>query len=622
MEVLIENRDFDGLKKFVVEAKNSGQDNDFLLYSIDSLIRQRGLRVTVCPAATIEEMARRHLSFIMEALSAGLCTRTLPIIFLQDIFETNELRTCEVLFSILEEHMKYFKQENMFEPCKMVMIRICNDLLRRLSRTADAPFCGRILFFLSRYLPLYEKSGLNINGAFNVNNTTKFDQEEIEGESLMSVDTELESGELQDESKEIEVTHDFYKTFWSFQQFLSNPPLIFEKEKYPIFKKDLNSILSLMIKNKLDKAAREKNDDKITNPEVFFSKYLTSQKLLPLQLNDPRFRQYFLLQCLIVMQYLKSDIKTKNKAIKLSLTEEQKMFVDSVEEKCWRLITDTHENGFQFIMKIRNILHREVSWNSWKFNSCADVSEKVDKQGMVPYIRRPKTSFDPAANDLGNAELTKLWSGPSLLESCADKKRKFAPDLEQFLEDPLDEMDPEQQVEEEYKSLNEPGFCWRASRFLLTTTTHYIPKKDGVSGTDMKSHLESAIYNTAKTMDKYKEQIAEREIRDKLKEEQLKVKKEECSASPNAYTDLNDDILADLAKELTPEVDTLVKALAVAIKQDEDEKDQDYCLRVLKEWSVRNSHCGKTFRTKLLSHPELLMSVTTILKKYTSISTA
>lgn len=56
-----------------------------------------------------------------------------------------------------------------------MILRMCNDLLKRLSRTIDTSFCGRILVLLARALPLCEKSGLNLVSHFNSDNITKYD---------------------------------------------------------------------------------------------------------------------------------------------------------------------------------------------------------------------------------------------------------------------------------------------------------------------------------------------------------------------------------------------------------------------------------------------------------------
>lgn len=49
-----------------------------------------------------------------------------------------------------------------------------------------------------------------------------------------------------------------------------------------------------------------------TSSVGYFAKYLTSQKLLDLQLNDVSFRRSVLLQFLIVFQYLTSSVKFKS----------------------------------------------------------------------------------------------------------------------------------------------------------------------------------------------------------------------------------------------------------------------------------------------------------------------
>ena len=48
------------------------------------------------------------------------------------------------------------------------------DLLRRLSKSHNTVFCGRIQLFLARLFPLTEKSGLNLMSQFNVENVTLY----------------------------------------------------------------------------------------------------------------------------------------------------------------------------------------------------------------------------------------------------------------------------------------------------------------------------------------------------------------------------------------------------------------------------------------------------------------
>ena len=57
---------------------------------------------------------------------------------------------------------------------KNYLLRMCNNLLRRLSTFRNTVLCGRIQLFLAQLLPLDEKSALNIMGAFNLDNVTSF----------------------------------------------------------------------------------------------------------------------------------------------------------------------------------------------------------------------------------------------------------------------------------------------------------------------------------------------------------------------------------------------------------------------------------------------------------------
>lgn len=71
------------------------------------------------------------------------------------------------------------------------------DLLRRLSRSQNTVFCGRILVFLAKFFPFNERSGLNIISEFNTSNVTAFSSEdqlvEMNGVNEMDVDEERPS---------------------------------------------------------------------------------------------------------------------------------------------------------------------------------------------------------------------------------------------------------------------------------------------------------------------------------------------------------------------------------------------------------------------------------------------
>lgn len=43
-------------------------------------------------------------------------------------------------------------------------------------QSANAMLCGRVLLFLAKFLPLTERSGVNLQGAFNTDNATPVEE--------------------------------------------------------------------------------------------------------------------------------------------------------------------------------------------------------------------------------------------------------------------------------------------------------------------------------------------------------------------------------------------------------------------------------------------------------------
>ncbi|KJH44508.1 WD domain, G-beta repeat protein [Dictyocaulus viviparus] len=498
MEELIRKRDLEGLKKYFATSRESFSD---LLYN----------------------------EF------RGLCLKQTAVQTLQDMFEVSGIGRCERLFGILEENMYQFKQSPLVETSQTPILRMCNDLLKRLSRSAETSFCGRILFFLSRYLPLSEKSGLNLMGHFNTQNVTKFDTSDTQPVDLINTsDEEIETGEIK-ETKDISipVDHALYSMFWQMQFFFSNPIICFDRQQWATFQKNTTVVLGVFSSYKLEKSGSDDDDSEkkkmdceniyalIDESDTYFAKYLTNPKLLQLQLNDSQFRRYFLIQFIILCQFVTSKTKQKN----TSLNDDQTKFINESQEKCYRLLRETHPKGAHFAESVKHILQRELEWAEWKSESCPNMADLADKQPMQPYkkencgfrmhvlYRRPRTTFDPSVIDIGTTELTKLWSiEPDLLSACKNERRKFTPFLVNFLRDPIDELDPEQQVEDQYKSTRDPAFQFRACRLLMVESSQYISAQSQQT-LSIPQFLDNVILRTGKIMDEFRTELQDREER-------------------------------------------------------------------------------------------------------------
>nr|XP_016483759.1 PREDICTED: THO complex subunit 1-like [Nicotiana tabacum] len=78
---------------------------------------------------------------------------------LEDLTEMSTMRNCEDIFGYIESKQDILGKPELFARGKLVMLRTCNQLLRRLSKANDVVFCGRIIMFLAHFFPLSERSG-------------------------------------------------------------------------------------------------------------------------------------------------------------------------------------------------------------------------------------------------------------------------------------------------------------------------------------------------------------------------------------------------------------------------------------------------------------------------------
>ncbi|MCO5580338.1 hypothetical protein L7F22_034204 [Adiantum nelumboides] len=144
---------------------------------------------------------------------------------LEDLTEVSTIKDCKEVFGYIEGKQETLGKAELFGRGKLVMLRTCNQLLRRLSKANDVVFCGRILMFLAHFFPLSERSAVNIKGIFNYSNETKYEKE-APGDGL-SLDFK------------------FYKMFWSLQEYFCNPTVLLQyATKWQTFSSSLEASIN------------------------------------------------------------------------------------------------------------------------------------------------------------------------------------------------------------------------------------------------------------------------------------------------------------------------------------------------------------------------------------------
>lgn len=204
---------------------------------MDQALRDTLLIILANKTTNNPRMLEIYIKFCIELCRKDVATPNIPVMLLSDIFDSITLDKCEDLFTYVENNVSVWKEELFFVACKNNILRMCNDLLRRLSRTQQTVFCGRILLFLAKFFPFSERSGLNIVSEFNFENLTEYNDEDDEAEQKeekMEVDeanTQVKDGE----EIKIFIDHGLYKKFWGLQDFFRNPNQCYNKTQWKTF---------------------------------------------------------------------------------------------------------------------------------------------------------------------------------------------------------------------------------------------------------------------------------------------------------------------------------------------------------------------------------------------------
>ncbi|XP_058129276.1 THO complex subunit 1 [Anopheles ziemanni] len=537
----------------------------------------------------------RFISFAVTSCRKDMTVATMPVVLLGDIFDAVTLDRAEKIFTYVENNVAIWKEEFFFTACKHNLLRMCNDLLRRLSRSQNTVFCGRILLFLAKFFPFSERSGLNIISEFNLENITEYGMEgnEMTLEQL-SAGSEVED-DAKTEDEKLKIDYNLYCKFWALQDFFRNPNQCYNKVQWKTFATHAGSVLAAFISFKLEEHRASSvstkapegsaaTDDRMEEDQIresghFFAKFLTNPKLLSLQLSDSNFRRSVLVQFLILFQYLNSTVKFK--AETHILTQAQSDWLKETETVVYRLIEESPPNGKKFATTVRHMLTREELWNSWKNEGCKEFKrpEAVLEEGSSttattssgsgaapavtassgrPPAKRPRRPLGDLIRDatkqgkfyMGNQEITRLWNlCPDNLQACKGTDRNFLPSLESYLENPKEKQDP--------------SFEWRALRLLARQSPHFF-----------------TLFNTPS----YKVSDYLESVRKKIQKDKLDIKlenaiKEETAPQSTEQTEAEGEGLVgdeeheqmetELLKteQLTPEDKNTHKTLAVSKEQ-------------------------------------------------------
>ncbi|RLN70203.1 hypothetical protein BBJ28_00020554, partial [Nothophytophthora sp. Chile5] len=477
------------------------------------------------------------LDLCIAGVANGHLINNAPYKVLEDLMEGQTISTCEKLWDLLESRKeKLTKVRNMAigasvfiakapghtTKASLCLLRMCNALLRRLSKTHNSVFCGKILVFLSFTFALSERSAVNHTGKANVTNVTLFEDEEA-FDSAEATDAakvsevvpglEVSPSPTADMRKTIlflpqladsgPIDYNLYRTFWDLQRFFRNHQTATQSADnwetrgwLTLFRSvaldmiqfsELNVVLAAFEGNAFspddlersrdltassgglvqsaDVAMDELEDSKAATEqgaqEHFFQpKYLTNSRLFRLQLRDPILRECMLTQFLILFNDL-----TKVKPPVGSTTPKSKL--TDLNNRVVALLRQTPSDGEGFNEMVSSVLERERNWIKWKQEKCPPYEKYPPAEEEAPSSEPSKPLIKRVRRNLTSPLLEQILSESSKVSQILEKIK--GKERDRFKE----AWDPENGIEEEYWPDKDAMICWRTMRASMKgSVTH------------------------------------------------------------------------------------------------------------------------------------------------------
>ncbi|ETN18936.1 hypothetical protein PPTG_04381 [Phytophthora nicotianae INRA-310] len=464
------------------------------------------------------------LDLCIAGVTSGFLVNSTPYKVLEDLMEGQTINTCEKVWELLESRKDklttpaFIAEKGRTTKASLCLLRMCNALLRRLSKTHNSVFCGKILVFLSFTFALSERSAVNLTGKANVTNVTVFEDQDAfdlaEATDVAKASEVVPGLEIDsDPSADVgPIDYNLYRTFWDLQSFFREHQMATQSaENWEKFFTELNVVLAAFEGNAFSPDDLERSRDLSGGPihsadvtmhepdgdssksateqnsqEHFFQpKYLTNSRLFRLQLRDPILRECMLTQFLILFNDL-----TRAKPPAGSTTPKAKFA--ELTERVVALLKQTPSDGEGFNEMVSVVLERERNWVKWKQEKCPEyekypsAADKESSTSSKPVVKRARRQL---TSPLLEQILSESSKPSQILEKIKGKERATEVSLTAYTDRFKEAWDPENGIEEEYWPDKDEMVCWRTMRAAMKESVGHLDLAVKGTGTLVKGIL-------------------------------------------------------------------------------------------------------------------------------------
>lgn len=407
-----------------------------------------------------------------------------------DIFRLRTIQECEQIFrDYCEERLDQLRSS----ADKLSVLRSCCELLSRLDGTIHIEFAGRVLIFLAKFLPYFDRSGLNLkyeSATHELPETVKEHLKRIDdrneaklksisqatGQDIEEGETISDDDEPQNEDGGVSTPSSnqqanpekLYEKFWRLQNLMNKPDQLFDTNTWRSFRAMTDSLLEYFE----------------TNPAQYRiwkldGHYMTEPKTFNLQINDVNMRRCNLLQILLTLDYLDSRVESRPETLRLDT--EQFKWIRSCSTRILEVleVLPNKREGLPFMAFVTLVLKNESHWTRWKNEKCPEAKQVVKEDDefismrSTYHIRRKisdelRSAKPQNMHVIGSPNVSRLWNQRA--QQIVD-----APDVSKYFDEP-----PEKQAE----SFKDPQKSFRTLRLLRKSPHFFVPAASVIQSLD------------------------------------------------------------------------------------------------------------------------------------------
>ena len=297
-------------------------------------------------------------------------------------------------------------------------MRIANSVLKKLSRSQDSKLRFRVHLLLGSALPqITDRSAVNLRGAFS---NRKLKLPAVFDEHFSQV------------RKIVEASKD--------------PQTYCKGTNIDLVMQDAEKLLNFL--------------DEVKTVEIPDSCFAIQETVIDFQLKDFNFVCYLVSQIALLCQTVLNPAN-QTQTTDFDYTEVTKAKINSV----WKHAAASLENHSKTVSDLVEVaIKRETQWVKWKLEGCPSF-EKFPATEATSVME----------NDLEEGEVVSYdQTAPST--NPLFEQNELLPTMQTYLARVYQDMDPDEQIEEEFKVKKDPVYSWRCLRLVSFSNLEVFKK--------------------------------------------------------------------------------------------------------------------------------------------------